>query len=186
MGVLCSCGSCVLGTCLRYGVFKDRYLQKWSSKLSFRGKSEFPECDTCHMLKEGIRQSKDLCTIIWQPVLFPWYINLDSDLFLIYSPSHKDLQTKLQYVHEYKDHLQSIQRDRSLEQMLQSEEVYVNDTPVLFVQTDGMDQAKWGVPRYFADRPSKEMAKVVRCIPKCAIMPVRQRTSIHRAQGSEE
>ena len=72
----------------------------------------------------------------------------------------------MSFVHEYKNHLQDVQRDRSLEQMLQSEDCFLtNNTPVLLVQTDGMDQAKWSVPRLW-DRPSKEMGSVVRTEPE--------------------
>ena len=69
------------------------------------------------------------------------------------------------FVYDYKKHLEDVQRDRSLEQMLQSEDCFLtNNTPVLLVQTDGMDQAKWSVPRLW-DRPSKEMGSVVRTGP---------------------
>ena len=70
------------------------------------------------------------------------------------------------FVYDYKKHLEDVQRDRSLEQMLQSEDCFLtNNTPVLLVQTDGMDQAKWSVPRLW-DRPSKEMGSVVRTGPE--------------------
>ena len=69
------------------------------------------------------------------------------------------------FVYQYKRHLEDVQRDRSLEQMLQAEDCFTSSTPVLLVQTDGMDQAKWSVPRLW-DRPSKEMSSVVRMDPE--------------------
>ena len=80
-------------------------------------------------------------------------------------PKTKDLDRKMEFVYDYKNHLEDVQRDRSLEQMLQAENCFSGNTPVLFVQTDGMDQAKWSVPR-LCDRPSKEMSSVVRTDPK--------------------
>ncbi|CAE7897802.1 NHX3 [Symbiodinium microadriaticum] len=114
-----------------YNLFLARFQQKWATKLVFRSTTDFAECDRCFSLKEGIRQARDL-------------------------------DTKMGFVYDYKKHLEDVQRDRSLEQMLQSEDCFLtNNTPVLLVQTDGMDQAKWSVPRLW-DRPSKEMGSVVR------------------------
>ena len=76
----------------------------------------------------------------------------------------EDVQEKLAMVDEYVNHLKDVQRDRSLECLLQTEtlEAGGNSRAVLLVQTDGMDQAKWSLPRQGGPRPSKKTASVVR------------------------
>ena len=59
----------------------------------------------------------------------------------------EDLQEKLQYVHEYKEHIHNVTKDWAVQELLQTENIYDGQTPILFCQTDGMDQAKCSVPR---------------------------------------
>ncbi|CAE7251611.1 unnamed protein product, partial [Symbiodinium microadriaticum] len=73
----------------------------------------------------------------------------------------KDLNDKMVYVAEYKDHIEAVQRDRNLEQQLQSESLATSPRAVLFVQTDGMDQAKWSLPR-LGEKQTKKTSNVVR------------------------
>ena len=76
--------------------------------------------------------------------------------------SSKDVELKLEHVTAYKMHLEDVQRDRALEHAFQSENVLANTSgAILFIQTDGMDQGKWALPR-FGDRVSKQAAKIVR------------------------
>ncbi|CAE7275062.1 unnamed protein product, partial [Symbiodinium sp. KB8] len=72
----------------------------------------------------------------------------------------KDLNDKMVYVAEYKDHIEAVQRDRNLEQQLQSESLATSPRAVLFVQTDGMDQAKWSLPR-LGEKQTKKTSNVV-------------------------
>ena len=46
----------------RYSIFKESYQKVWARCLPFRKASEFPECDTCYELKEGMR----LTRVVWQ------------------------------------------------------------------------------------------------------------------------
>ncbi|CAE7749170.1 unnamed protein product [Symbiodinium sp. CCMP2456] len=73
----------------------------------------------------------------------------------------KDLVKKMTYVAEYKRHIESVQQDRNLEQLLQAECLGTSPRAILFVQTDGMDQAKWSIPR-LGDKQPKKTSSVVR------------------------
>ena len=78
----------------------------------------------------------------------------------------KDLGDKLESVDAYVHHLQDVQRDRALESALQTQTLDHTasgaNRAVLLVQTDGMDQAKWSLPRHGGARQSKKAASVVR------------------------
>ena len=71
----------------------------------------------------------------------------------------------MRYVAEYKEHLEAVQSDRNLEQQLQAESLSTSPRAVLFIQTDGMDQAKWSVPR-MGDKQPKKSSNVVRLAPE--------------------
>lgn len=71
------------------------------------------------------------------------------------------MEEKLGHVRAYKMHIQDVQADRALEHTLQSENI-MEGSAVLLLQTDGMDQAKWALPRPGQPRLSKQAASVVR------------------------
>ena len=81
-------------------------------------------------------------------------------------PSHyscaQDIGRKFAKIQELKDHLKAVRMDRDLEQLLQSRDPVTADRPCLFLQVDGMDQAKWSLPRIFHHRGSKDLQKFVR------------------------
>ena len=66
---------------------------------------------------------------------------------------------------EYSSHIKDVQKDRALEGTLQTENIFQSSKAILFIQTDGMDQAKWSVPRYPENRPTKATAGLIR--PGC-------------------
>ena len=66
-------------------------------------------------------------------------------------------------LHDYKAHIKGVQRDRMLEATLQGENIFMGSKPILFVQTDGMDQSKWACPR-LSLRSSKQQAKYIRSL----------------------
>ena len=139
----------------RYSLFLERYQSKWSGCLPFRGASEFPECDTCHVLKDNIKQT-------YAP-LKHFFLDgptgrttVDPSLVAL-----KDLDRRLEFVYAYKQHISDVQKDRALEELLQSEDLRSSCRPILFCQTDGMDQAKWAIPR-LGERQGKETASIVR------------------------
>ena len=137
---------------LRYSLFKSRYQTMWHKCLPFRSRSEFPECDECYQLKEALRTTKDL----WQ---FK-YMTFRAQYVVC---GTQDLQLKLQHLQDYRDHLAAVAKDRQLECRSQSEDVWGgSQKPVLFLQTDGMDQAKWALPRLSKLTQSKRMSGVVR------------------------
>ena len=57
----------------------------------------------------------------------------------------------MQLLQSYRQHITDVSQDRHLESMLQLENVFIaaDSRPILFCQTDGMDQAKWAIPRYY-------------------------------------
>ena len=67
----------------------------------------------------------------------------------------------MEFIHCYKQHIEDIQRQRSLQELLQSESVGMGARPILFVQTDGMDQAKWALPRDGTERAGKQASGIV-------------------------
>ena len=160
----------------RYSVFKDRYYAKWSGCLPFRSPSEFPECDLCHELKESIRQTRaPKLALMLRVVCICGYGPQASRACL----HHEDLECKLQHIHQYREHLRDVARDRSVETTLQSENIFTDGVsrPILFLQTDGMDQAKWSVPRYGPPQQSKQASMVVR------FLACRSLSSFFRAIG---
>ena len=68
----------------------------------------------------------------------------------------------MEKVHAYKSHIELVQRDRSLEAVLQGENLFTNDQAILFIQTDGVDQAKWALPRTGDLRDPKKTSNIVR------------------------
>ena len=78
--------------------------------------------------------------------------------------SNQDVEERLSLVYSYKEHIQAVQADRGLEELLQTENIFQSGSApgILFLQTDGMDQAKWAVPRAGSDRSAKQTANIVR------------------------
>ena len=74
----------------------------------------------------------------------------------------QELEKKMEFIHQFKQHMEDIQRERSLQELLESENLETGGRPILFVQTDGMDQAKWALPRWGTDRPGKHASGIVR------------------------
>jgi hypothetical protein len=58
------------------------------------------------------------------------------------------LADRFEKIKEYKAHINQVMSDRALESSLKSMNPLENSRQaILFCQTDGMDQAKWSVPR---------------------------------------
>ena len=75
----------------------------------------------------------------------------------------KDMSERMALLHDYKAHIKGVQRDRMLEATLQGENIFMGSKPILFVQTDGVDQSKWACPR-LSLRSSKQQAKYIRSL----------------------
>ncbi|CAE7757160.1 NHX3, partial [Symbiodinium pilosum] len=49
----------------------------------------------------------------------------------------QELEKKMEFIHQFKQHMEDIQRERSLQELLESENLETGGRPILFVQTDG-------------------------------------------------
>lgn len=82
----------------------------------------------------------------------------------------KDLQHRLQHVHDLKVHLQNVFSDRSLLWSMVAQDPFRSESPVIHIITDGMDQSHWSIPRLRGHRPSSVLSKLKR--PRCCVQGV--------------
>ncbi|CAE7231020.1 unnamed protein product [Symbiodinium sp. CCMP2592] len=76
--------------------------------------------------------------------------------------AEKDVSKKFGLIRDYKEHLRAVGFDRELEQHLEGLDPRNSDAPILLLQFDEMDQAKWSLPRYPENRGSKTLQQYVR------------------------
>ena len=149
----------------RYTVFKTRYQKKWKRCLPFRPKCDFAECNQCFDIKQEIKSEKagKLFVVGFSglPINRISYLIAEPET-IARTPQFQDLCKKFGLVREYKDHLRAVGFDRELEQHLEGLDPHSSDAPILLLQFDGMDQAKWALPRFPENRGSKALQQFVR------------------------
>ena len=59
----------------------------------------------------------------------------------------QDPAGKFAAVKDYRKHVRDIMKDRDLKETLWNTPVQNTDRPILYLSVDGMDQAKWRIPR---------------------------------------
>ncbi|CAE7479013.1 PIGB [Symbiodinium natans] len=82
----------------------------------------------------------------------PYGVELWPSFRIYRALTRADANERLLYLRDYKVLVEDVQKDRQLESSLQTENVFLGNKPILFLQTDGMDQAKWSVPRRYGHR----------------------------------
>lgn len=185
---------------LRYATFTRTYRTKWSNTIKFRAASEFAECQTCHDLKNDMKRAEDpfSLSVKWALVgacaggalmISARYLCLQDLASRVaataaYREHMQDwvrahnlklaawrvfLVSALSLFHFVSFICQDVMEDRALEEVLRSVPPW-QLSRTLVIWTDGMDQAKWSIPRYKGLRPSKLMANFRR--PKCKVQGV--------------
>lgn len=74
----------------------------------------------------------------------------------------RDALDKYEIARQYKAHIQAVSEDRHLETFFEASDPFSSDSACLFIHTDGMDQAKFCIPRCRAGVTTKSMAKYER------------------------
>ncbi len=107
---------CTLDAVLRYGTFMDVYKRRWEEIHRFRTRNLFTTCEVCFAQKQQLGDKA------------------------------VSMESKLQSLKLYREHLHSQYCDRTVIWRLQSESAEPN-SKVLLISTDGLDQSKFALPR---------------------------------------
>ena len=133
-------GVCMLPTTASWTRFYTRWASKWRHILEFKHESQHAVCDECCKYKHAMHG---------------WLKQLQSDL----------LSQTFETMQEYQRHLSAVTADRSFTVGLRGGAVSAHcagQSDYLMILVDGMDQAKWRLPRFPALRTPKSGAKLGR------------------------
>lgn len=103
---------------ISYQQFWRTYNEQWRTLLKFLPPSTHGTCDDCTHYKELFRTT---------PV--------------------KDLQARFDVAKAYREHVDQVGDDRALEDWVQAQNPFLNQQDAMTMHVDGMDQAKWAIPR---------------------------------------
>jgi hypothetical protein len=133
-------GGCTAPTVASWTRFYTRWVAKWRHVLEFKHESQHAVCDDCCNYKHAMHG---------------WLKQLQSDL----------LSETFESMQEYQRHLSAVSADRSFTVGLRAGAVSAHcagQSDYLMILVDGMDQAKWRLPRFPSLRTPKSGAKLGR------------------------